>query len=115
MDFMVIQSNIFPTAYKKKKKHFELVKFGSFACISKVLRDFPGGPVVEDLLSSAGDKGSISGLGRSHMPWGQRSLCATTTEPLRKSPCSAAREAWVPQPRPSRDNKERRKHKESSE
>ena len=75
---------------------FELVKFGSFACISKVLRDFPGGPVVEDLLSSAGDKGSISGPGRSHMPWGQRSLCATTTEPLLESPCSAAKEASVP-------------------
>ena len=54
MDFMVIQSNIFPTAYKKKKKHFELVKFGSFACISKVLRDFPGGPVVEDPPADAG-------------------------------------------------------------
>ena len=30
-------------------------------------RDFPGGPVVESLPASAGDMGSIPGLGGSHM------------------------------------------------
>ena len=30
--------------------------------------DFPGGPVVDSLLTNAGDMGSIPGPGRSHMP-----------------------------------------------
>ena len=34
-----------------------------------MFRDFPGGAVVENLPASAGDTGSIPGLGRSHMPW----------------------------------------------
>ena len=34
-------------------------------------RDFPGGPVVRNPPSNAGDQGSIPGLGlRSHMPRG---------------------------------------------
>ena len=33
-------------------------------------RGFPGGPVVKNLPRDAGDIGSISGLGRSHMPQG---------------------------------------------
>ena len=32
------------------------------------MRDFSGGPVVKNLPVSAGDKGSVPGLGRSHMP-----------------------------------------------
>ena len=32
------------------------------------LMDFPGGPLVKNLLADAGDTGSIIGLGRSHMP-----------------------------------------------
>ena len=31
-------------------------------------RDFPGGAVVENPPANAGDMGSISGPGRSHMP-----------------------------------------------
>ena len=48
--------------------------------------DFPGGPVVKDLPSNAGDVGSIPGWG-TKIPHatGQLSLCATTTEPLRHS------------------------------
>ena len=30
---------------------------------------FPGGSVIKNLPASAGDTGSIPGLGRSHMPW----------------------------------------------
>ena len=30
-------------------------------------RDFPDGPVVENLPANAGDMGSIPGLGRFHM------------------------------------------------
>ena len=35
--------------------------------IRSELRDFPGGPVVENLLANAGDTGLIPGPGRSHM------------------------------------------------
>ena len=31
--------------------------------------DFPGGAVVKNPPSNAGDTGLTSGLGRSHMPW----------------------------------------------
>ena len=36
------------------------------------LLDFPGGPVVENPPANAGDMGSIPGLGRSHMLWGNK-------------------------------------------
>ena len=35
--------------------------------INNPLQDFPGGPVVKNLLCNAGDKSSIPGLGRFHM------------------------------------------------
>ena len=44
--------------------------------------DFPSGPVGKNLPADAGDTGSISGQGRSHMPVEQLSLCTTTTEPM---------------------------------
>ena len=31
--------------------------------------DFPGGPVVKNLLANAGDTDSISSPGRFHVPW----------------------------------------------
>ena len=34
----------------------------------KALQGFPGGAVVENLPANAGDAGSGSGLGRSHVP-----------------------------------------------
>ena len=44
--------------------------------------DFPGGPMVENLPSNAGDAGSIPGRG-TKVPHaaGQISLCATTKDP----------------------------------
>ena len=44
--------------------------------------DFPGGPVVKILLANARVKGSIPGLGRSHM-LGATKPSATTTGPTR--------------------------------
>ena len=32
------------------------------------IRDFPGGSTVKNLPANAGDRGSISDLGRFHMP-----------------------------------------------
>ena len=37
---------------------------------SRIIQDFPGDPVVKNLPANAGNTGSIPGLGRSHMPWG---------------------------------------------
>ena len=94
-----------------------------FAIASKQ-RDFPGGPVVKNLLSNAGDMGSISGWG-TKIPHalGQLSLRAPTielvhlneracvlqtTEPmcsgalvpqLGRSPHTTTREAQAPQRR----------------
>ena len=50
----------------------------------KNLGDFPGGPVVKNPPSDAGDTGSIPGLG-TKIPHavGQLSPCTTTTEPVR--------------------------------
>jgi len=36
-------------------------------CVSQ---DFPGGPVVKNLLANAEDMGSIPGPARSYMMWG---------------------------------------------
>ena len=36
-------------------------------CRKKVLENFPGGPIVKNLPSNAGDTGSIPGPGRFHM------------------------------------------------
>ena len=33
------------------------------------VQDFPGGAVVKNPPTNAGDMGSSPGLGRSHMPW----------------------------------------------
>ena len=50
--------------------------------------DFPGGPVVKNLLCNAGAVGLIPGWGRSHMPQSNiaqepqlESLCAAMTDP----------------------------------
>ena len=36
---------------------------------STVSMDFPGSPMVKNLPANEGATGSISGLGRFHMPW----------------------------------------------
>ena len=48
------------------------------------MRDFPGSPGVKNLPSNAGDVGSIPGWG-TKIPhaWGQLSLWAATTGPMR--------------------------------
>ena len=58
--------------------------------------DFPGSPVVKNLLSSAGDMGSILGWG-TEIPhaMGQLSPCATTTESMH----STARVPQLEKPR----------------
>ena len=44
-----------------------------------IFSDIPGGPGVKNLPANAGDTGSISGLGKVHLPQGN-CLGATTTE-----------------------------------
>ena len=50
-------------------------------------RDFPGGPVVENLSCNAGDAGSIPGRG-TKIPYDTRQLSphATTREPMHSGP-----------------------------
>ena len=68
----------FPKIRRGKRKgnyrEFYKVKIENFrAKLNKTLelktnRDFPGGAVVKKLPANAGDMGSSSGTGRSHMP-----------------------------------------------
>jgi len=60
--------------------------------VLNLLRDFPGGPLVKNLPSNAGDMGLIPGRG-TKIPHAMRqlSLHATTTEPA----CHNHREARV--------------------
>ena len=44
-------------------------EFGIEIHIKRVVGNFLGGPVVENLPAKAGDTASIPGPGRSHMPW----------------------------------------------
>ena len=61
-------------------------------------RDFPSGPLVKNLPGNVGDRGSIPGLGRFLMPWGNwahapqlQRLHSRACEPqLLKPPCSRA-------------------------
>ena len=57
--------------HKKAKVFTEIVlKFQVIIAIkNNWLWGFPGGAVVENLPANAGDTGSSTGLGRSHMPW----------------------------------------------
>ena len=77
------------------------------------MKDFPGGPVVENLPAKTGDMGTIPGLGRFHMPRGNWA-CAPEPESDSSEPQvlrvrgsatrkATALEAGAPQPesRPS--------------
>ena len=44
--------------------------FQGWVLIKNVFTDFLGGTAGKNLPASAGDMGSIPGLGRFHMPWG---------------------------------------------
>ena len=48
----------------------------------KGAQDFPGGPVVKNPPASAGDTGSIPGLGRSHVPRGNYAHAPQLLNPL---------------------------------
>ena len=67
-------------------------------------RDFPGGPVVMNPPSKAGDAGSIPGQG-TKIPYatGQLSLCSAATE-------SACSRAWVPQQESATHHNQRSPH-----
>ena len=43
-------------------------KITIYILLLKNRQDSPGGPVVKNLLASAGDMGSLPGPGRSHVP-----------------------------------------------
>ena len=67
---------------------------------------FPGGAVVENLPANAGDTGSSTGLGRSHMPrsnWTREpqllSLRSRAREPQLLNPRATTTEAHMPRAR----------------
>ena len=51
-----------------------------------------GGPVVKNPSANVGDTGSISGLGRFHMPLVKRGLYSTTTEAHVPTACALQQE-----------------------
>ena len=69
-----------------------MITYLGISSVKKCIRGFPGGAVVENLPTNAGDTGSRPGLGRSYMPrsnWAREpqllslrvwSLCSTTGE-----------------------------------
>ena len=63
--------------------------------------DFPGGPVVKNMPSNAGDTGSIPGQGTkiTHAMMQLESLHAATTEPLRSRAFELQQSARTPQQR----------------
>ena len=54
--------------------------------------DFPGDQVVKNLLANAGDMGSTPGLGRFHLPQGNKPV-SQLLSPLTLSQCSITKEA----------------------
>ena len=54
-----------------KKSFYFLIEFFNLEKIKpQYIEDFPGGPVIKNLPANAGDKSSVPGLERVHMPWG---------------------------------------------
>ena len=49
------------------------------------LLDFAGGPVVKNLPANTGDVGSVSALGRFHLPWNNSILAPQLLTPVLKS------------------------------
>ena len=60
---------IHQTKKLKNKKHMINSKDAKTFLTKSNTQDNPGGPVVKNLPANAGDTGSVSGLGRFHMPW----------------------------------------------
>ena len=74
--------------------------------------DFPGGTVVKNPPANAGDTGSSTGPGRSHMLWGNwarapqlPSLRSRAHEPQLLSPHATTTEARVPRARAPQQKK----------
>ena len=58
----------------------EVNSTGWLQAVTICMQDVPARSVVKDPPVKAGDTGSIPGLGRSHMPWGQLSWSAATAK-----------------------------------
>ena len=63
--------------------------------IKRKLEGFPGGAVVESLPANAGDTGSGSGLGGSHMPRSNWACESQLLSPRVWSLCSTTREVTI--------------------
>ena len=56
------------TVTRDKEGYYIMIKGSIQEEDITIVKGFPGGTVVENLLANAGDEGSSPGLGRSHMP-----------------------------------------------
>ena len=64
-----------------KKLRWQDICWGE-KCLKRISWDFPGGTVDKNPPASAGDKGSVPGPRRSHMPRSNWSPHAATTQPV---------------------------------
>ena len=61
--------------------------------ISKIYQqNFPGGPVVKNPLTNAGDTGSIPGPRRFHMLWSDKACVPQLLKPIHPRACSPKQE-----------------------
>ena len=71
----------------------------------RLVGDLPGHPVFKNLPANVGDKGSIPGPGRSHMPWNNQvsaaQLLSKSSATRKDSLLTTLKKAWVQQRRPS--------------
>ena len=71
----------------------------------RLVGDLPGHPVFKNLPANVGDKGSIPGPGRSHMPWNNQvsaaQLLSKGSATRKDSLLTTLKKAWMQQRRPS--------------
>ena len=83
MSLSVHEFIYYPASFTKIFKSPQTIRMKENMHEDNRSRDFPGGPVAKNLLSNAGDTGSIPGQG-TKIPhaMGKLSLNAANTEPM---------------------------------
>ena len=69
-----LDSNFLATTARITRQKPEVRRTVTSVAENSQLRDFPGGLVVKNPPASTGDRGSMSDLGRSHMPGATKPL-----------------------------------------
>ena len=81
-------ATVFHISFKLFSNYYLVIPFNINVYVKCGGRDFPGGAVVNNPPTNAGDTGLSPGPGRSHMPWSNQarvpqllSLCSRAREP----------------------------------